>query len=86
MQELTWLQSHIGSMEQAIELLNSFHWNLSVRQQGDQWHVLGGDQVIFRSNQREAVDAFLYGLALPYATLPAQIASRIKEELISLVK
>jgi hypothetical protein len=78
MQQLTWLDSHIGTIEQAINLLNSFHWNISIRQNEEVWYVLGGDKVIFQSDQRDSVDTFLYGLALGYAVLPAHLQEEVK--------
>jgi hypothetical protein len=78
MQQLTWLDSHIGTIEEAVDLLNSFHWNISIRQSEEVWYVLGGEKVIFQSNQRDSVDAFLYGLALGYAVLPTHLQEEVK--------
>jgi hypothetical protein len=86
MQELCWLERSIGSIEKAMDLANSLYWNLTVRNyttdDGEpRWTVPGGEAVIFRTDSRQAVDAFLYGLGLAYAVLPESIIQHIREEL-----
>jgi len=39
----------------------------------------GGEQVIFGADTREAVDAFLYGMALAYAVIPPPLFDQLVE-------
>ncbi len=84
-QEMPWLEDHVGSLEDGIELINRFHWFLSVVEskegniEGHHWFVLGGDQVLFSADTREAADAFLYGMALAYAVIPDYLFEYIVE-------
>jgi hypothetical protein len=86
MRELCWLERWIGSIEKAMDLANRLYWNLTVKNyttnDGEpRWTVLGGEAVIFRTDSRQAVDAFLYGMGLAYSVLPEPTIQRIREEL-----
>jgi hypothetical protein len=82
MQELLWLETHIGSLDDGIELANQLYWNITVFQGTDGiWYVLSGEPVIFKSDSRESVDAFLYGLGLAYGVLPPEVFDQLREEL-----
>lgn len=73
MQELSWLGSHIGSIEDAIQEVNQFKWEIKVTEHNGQWFVTTGEiekHVIYASSNREGVDAFLYGLSLAYIGIP----------------
>lgn len=80
MQELSWLDSHIGSLDEGIELINNLHWNITITKVDDCWLVMGGDQVIFRGDTQEDVNAFIYGMALAYSVIPRSQLDRIREE------
>ena len=84
MQKLPWLH-HIGSLEDGIELVNKLFWNIALVKRDQQWYVYGGEKVIFCADSREAVDAFLYGLALAYAVLPEHIFEQIEDGMKELV-
>ena len=86
MQTLDWLDTHVGSIEDGIELTNRFHWFLSVVKatviEGElpYWYVKGGEKVIFSADSREAVDAFLYGMSLVYSVIPPLLFDKLVEE------
>ncbi len=64
MQTLDWLESHVGSLEKGLELVNRYFWFLRIVSNDDlsRWYAIAGESsVIFSSDTREAVDAFLYG-------------------------
>ncbi len=74
MQDMRWLD-HLpdGTLESGVELANRLYWDISWGQCGQQWCVwVGGveQHLLLRTNTREALDAFLYGLGLAYAVLP----------------
>ncbi len=84
-QELRLLETHLGSLDKAIEYANRFFWYLSIAERGEgsdrRWFVFGGDKVIFCADSREAVDAFLYGMGLAYSVLPGKYAAQLKDDL-----
>jgi hypothetical protein len=83
MQELKWMESHVGSIEDAIHLINRFQWNLAIRKINDFWVVTGGEAVIFRADNYAAVEAFLYGMALACAVIPETTIEKLVEEIHS---
>ena len=81
MQELSWFKSHIGSMEQAKELVNEFYWNITIKQTDQGWNVRGGEKTILTTDDYDNVEAFIYGLALGYSILPEALVRQFKENL-----
>ncbi|MBZ0318929.1 MAG: hypothetical protein K8L91_21115 [Anaerolineae bacterium] len=77
--KLPYLESHIGSIEQGITLINRFLWHVSIVEEAGEWRVYGGEKVIFASDSREAIDAFLYGMGLAYSTIPEDFIKRLIE-------
>ena len=73
--EMRWLETHIGTMEDGIALINKLCWNLTINDQ----FVMAGDQVIFQADSREAIDGFIYGMALAYSVLPEDIFQTLKK-------
>jgi hypothetical protein len=80
MQELRWL-GHMPekTLESGVRLLNELAWNIEVRQVGDVWHVLSGEKVLLSTSSHDAVDSFLYGMALAYRVLPDDILSQFRK-------
>lgn len=83
MLRLMWLESNLTgeTLESWLERVNSLEWNISVVRYEDHWCVLSGDQDVLRSDSREAVDAFLYGLALAYAVIPDHIFTDLQDRM-----
>lgn len=82
MQTMNWLWAHLGSIDQVIKLLNeSFCWNLSIVQGGSHWFVRAGDQEIFSADNRDAIDAFLYGMGLSLSSIPEPIFSGLTKDM-----
>lgn len=79
MQELNWLKSHIGSMSDAIDLANQFYWHITIEEIGKDWVVKSGEKIIIRSNSKDSIDAFLYGLALGYSIIPDSMVKEFRE-------
>jgi hypothetical protein len=76
-QTLNWLESHIGTIEDAELVINAFHWFLNVDEINGQWTIRSGEQVVFSADSRESVDAFLYGMALSYKGLPPHLYAKL---------
>lgn len=88
MQEMVWLKTHFpkGDLQSGIDIANELYWNISVEQQNDYWRVLGGDKVIFWSDNKESVDAFLYGLSLAYCAIPEDSLNALRDSVRDLVE
>jgi len=83
MQTLDWLESHVGSLEKGLELVNRYFWFLRIESNFDQsrWYAISGEsEVIFSSDTREAVDAFLYGMSLAYGGIPEPLFDQLIED------
>ncbi|MBZ0315977.1 MAG: hypothetical protein K8L91_06130 [Anaerolineae bacterium] len=80
MQRLPYLETHQGSIENCITLADRFYWNITVVEKNGKWAVLGGEKMMFGSDSREAVDAFLYGLGLAYSIIPEEYVERFRRE------
>ena len=76
-QTLNWLESHIGTIEDTQHIINAFHWFLTVDEINGQWTIRSGENIIFTADSRDAVDAFLYGMALAYKGLPPHLYAKL---------
>ena len=82
--KLAWLDSHIGNIDDAKDLINRFCWSLEVAQKEGTWYVTTGDaekHVIFSADSRESVDAFLYGMGLAYAGIPGHLFDQLEKDI-----
>lgn len=78
-QELRFFKSHAGSFEEGIELINRYPWNLRVEQKEIEWLVWAGDQIILRTDSRDSLDAFLYGMALASSIMPNSLIEQLNK-------
>jgi hypothetical protein len=83
MNELLMLEKYFpGSvLEGGIELANRLDWGLSVRMAGETYVVSSGDEPILRTETKDALQAFIYGLGLAYAVLPDELFSNLETAL-----
>ena len=82
MQKMNWLESHIGSIDDALKVINQLGWEASVKQTDHIWFVLTGSEekhIIFSADTRNAVDAFLYGMALALVGIPSPMFEKLVE-------
>ena len=77
MQTLDLLTEAIGTIDDATLIINDFHWFLTVDEIAGQWTIKSGEKTIFTADSREAVDAFLYGMALAYKGLPPHLYAKL---------
>ena len=80
MQILNWLEGYVGSIDDAVVSANQLYWGIEVKQHSQRWTVQSGDQALLISDNRESVDAFLYGLALAYSILPDESLKVVREQ------
>jgi hypothetical protein len=75
MNDLLMLEKYFpgGNLEGGIDLANRLDWGLSVRQAGEDYVVSSGDEPILRTESKDALQAFIYGLGLAYAVLPEEL-------------
>lgn len=62
-----------GKLEGGIELANRLDWGLSVQMASDGYVVSSGDEPILRTESKDALQSFIYGLGLAYAILPEEL-------------
>ena len=80
MQELSMIKAIPGrNLEGAVDLLNQLKWNIRVAESENTHSVAGGHKLLLKTSSREAVDAFLYGLALAYSVLPKPILDQFRK-------
>jgi hypothetical protein len=81
MQTLHWLDT-LGTIEDTKELINRFCWNLDVIEKDGQWHVTTGDEekhAIFSADSLDAINIFIYGMALAYGGIPPHLAETLQQ-------
>jgi hypothetical protein len=72
-----WLTHQIGTAAEAQDLINAFHWFLTVEQVDEKWQVRSGERVIYSGASKEHVDAFLYGMAVAYKGMSPRIYMKL---------
>ena len=73
-----------GSLEGGIELANRLDWGITVRMAGDSYVVSSGEEPILRTESKDALQSFLYGLGLAYAILPEELFTTMEKSLASI--
>lgn len=84
MQELSWIDHLPGkTLDRGIALLNRLLWNISSGQASDgKWLVQAGHCVIFKSDSKDAKDAFLFGMSLSYAVMNQELLQQHREHML----
>ena len=87
MQVLLWLQSHFegATLQSGIERANRLYWSIEVVEGEAGWVVYGGEKAIYKTDNREALDAFLYGFGLAYVVFPPEVFEPLYESVRKLV-
>lgn len=81
MQSLVWLDHfEDGKLENGMVRVNELAWDITVVQNESQWFVRGGEKVLLITDSADAVQAFLYGMALSYAVIPENIMDILRRE------
>ena len=62
-----------GTLEGGIGLANRLDWGLTIQMAGLEYVVSSGDQPIFRTESKDGLQAFIYGMGLAYAILPEKL-------------
>lgn len=72
-----WLSNQIGTVAEAQDLVNAFHWFLTIEQVGEKWQVRSAERVIYSGDSREHVEAFLYGMAVAYKGMSPRLYMKL---------
>ena len=75
------LISNLGSLEKAREYVSQLGWNLTVEKSGGNWFVMGGEKILFYTDNKELVDIFIYGMALAMNVISPIGYERLKREI-----
>jgi len=70
-----------GNLEGGIELANRLDWGITVRMAGDSYVVASGDEPILRTESKDALQTFIYGMGLAYAILPEELFNHLETTL-----
>ena len=70
-----------GKLEGGIELANRLDWGLSVQMSGDDFVVSSGNEPILRTESKDALQSFIYGMGLAYAILPEALFKVLEKAL-----
>jgi hypothetical protein len=70
-----------GTLEGGIELANRLDWGLRVSMAGDSYVVSSGDEPILRTDSKDALQTFIYGMGLAYAILPVKLFNHLESSL-----
>jgi len=70
-----------GNLEGGIELANRLDWGITVRMAGDSYVVASGDEPILRTESKDALQTFIYGMGLAYAILPEELFNHMEAAL-----
>jgi hypothetical protein len=83
MNDLLMLESYFpdGNLEGGIDLANRLDWGITVRMAGDMYVVSSGDEPILRTETKDALQCFIYGLGLAYAVLPEEMFEYLESAL-----
>lgn len=83
MNDLLMLERHFpdGNLEGGIELANRLDWGINVRMAGDSYVVTSGDEPILRTDSKDALQTFIYGMGLAYAILPEELFNNLEAAL-----
>ena len=73
-----------GKLEGGIELANRLDWGLSVQMSGEDFVVASGNEPILRTESKDALQSFIYGLGLAYAILPEGLFKSLEKALAEL--
>lgn len=69
------------NIEEGIKILDKMYWFISTGKENDNWNVYAGEKVIFRTDSKETLDAFLYGMALTFVPMPEKLVDYFSEEI-----
>jgi hypothetical protein len=80
MQTLNRLESDLGSIETAVQMLNQdFCWDINIVEVQKKLVVKSGDTVIFSCDSNESLEAFLYGMGLSIKGIPEPYFSQLRK-------
>lgn len=68
-------------LQGGIDLANLLYWDIVVGSDGHYWGVFGGESLILKTDSKETMEAFLYGMGLAYSVIPEPVFALLREEL-----
>ena len=65
------------SVDHALQVVNRFHWNLTVQDDCDSYQLLAGEVLLAEFSSEEEMGVFLTGMAVALDVLPEEIRLEI---------
>ena len=79
---LLWLDRFPNeNVEEGVKVLDNVFWHIKIIESPGIFNVFAGEALIFRTDSKDAFEAFLYGLSLTYVSIDPLIVERFREEL-----
>ena len=66
-------------LNEAIRILNSLDWNITLQQDNGEWILFGGDSPIFTAATEQELHTFLFGMAFGLRVLPQEVLDHIRK-------
>lgn len=63
----------------AVDFLNHLSWNLSWQEVEGEWRLRGGDQLLFKGENKAEMESFLCGMAISLAVLPDKVLKQVRQ-------
>jgi len=80
MAKFNFLKSHIGNLDEGVELINQFYWHVEIKSVKGKWYVKAGEKTVLEADSRDEVDTFLYGMSLAYSVIPDYMVKKFRED------
>jgi hypothetical protein len=75
-----WMDRFEGkTIDGVLAYLNNLGLGIAWGQEGSKWWIATGEKVLLETNEREAAEAFLMGMALGYLALPDGIREQVQD-------
>jgi len=67
--------NELESLDDAIDSANRLLWHITVEERGEYWCVCAGlgETTLLETDNREAAEAFVYGMGLAYSVMPEEV-------------
>jgi len=84
--ELKWIDYFPENrLEVAFPILDKLGWSLTVSHYEQHWYVYASESLIFKTDSKEALDSFLYGIGLTYICYDPVVTTAMEVEIKKLL-
>jgi hypothetical protein len=73
-------------LDEGIARANRLYWNLTWGQSPHFCYVWAGEKVLLRTDSKETMEAFLYGMAVAYSIIPDATFEQVERDVRQMVE